>query len=320
MPKVSIVIPCYNHGKYVHEAVESVLNQTYQDFEIIIVNDGSTDEYTNNLLTNYKTPKTRIIHTDNQGLASARNNGIKEARGEYILALDADNKITPHYISKAVEVLNNEPEIGVVYAYARLIGEKQGVWEFPAFNERRLLLGNFIEACSVYRKKIWEECNGYDPDMGIMGYEDWDLWLCAMQRDWKFHLIKEVLFEYRISHNSMIAGCNIPENRRHLIRYVCNKHKSIYITNLEYVISEQNIDILNVNSILRDKDVQIENLNTMISEMDFALQSIYNSNGWKALLICYKIRDLIIPINSRRRRLAKIIFNFIKSCFKKLTT
>ena len=95
MPKVSVIIPCYNQGACLEEAVDSVLAQTFQDFEILVVNDGSTDEATIRMLGKYERPKTRVIHTDNQGLAMARNNGIREARGAYILPLDADDKIGP---------------------------------------------------------------------------------------------------------------------------------------------------------------------------------------------------------------------------------
>ena len=110
MPKVSVIIPCYNHGEYLDEAVESVLTQTYQNFEIIIVDDGSTDQSTIDLLKVYRKPKTRVIRTDNQGLASARNNGIKEAKGEYILPLDADDKIGKEYLKKAVKILDENED------------------------------------------------------------------------------------------------------------------------------------------------------------------------------------------------------------------
>ncbi len=91
MPKVSVIIPCYNHGKYIDEAVDSILNQTFKDFEIIIVNDGSTDELTNNKLKQYDKPKTFVINKENEGLSVARNTAIKRAVGEYILTLDADD-------------------------------------------------------------------------------------------------------------------------------------------------------------------------------------------------------------------------------------
>jgi glycosyltransferase involved in cell wall biosynthesis len=257
--KVSVVIPCYNHGKLLMGGILSVLKSNFEDYEIIIVDDGSTDPLTLEIFKNLEEKfqhnhRVQIIHQDNLGLADARNNAIMMSKGEYILPLDADNRIRPDYLSKAVEILDNNPEIGVVYAYAKtfgdedpyakLFGGKKGVRKFQAFDGKTLLVNNFIDACSVLRKKVWEDCNGYDPDMGIMGYEDWDLWIGAMEKGWKFHLIKEALFDYYIDSNSMISGCNIPENRRHLIRYICKKHKDSYIKNLEHVIAEKDVRIL----------------------------------------------------------------------------
>ena len=144
MPKVTVVIPCYNQGQYVDKAVESVLNQTYQDFEIIIVNDGSTDAFTNNLLKNYHKPKTRVIHTRNQGLASARNNGIREAKGEYILPLDADDKIGNEYLEEAVMVLDEKPGVGIVYSEAETFGAVNGKWEMPEYSIEEILIDNII--------------------------------------------------------------------------------------------------------------------------------------------------------------------------------
>ena len=122
MPKVSVIIPCFNQGLYLDEAVESVLAQTFQDFEILVVDDGSTDEATIKMLKDYARPKTRVIHTDNQGLSMARNNGILEARGDYILPLDADDKIGPGYLEEAVRILDQHRDIGIVYCEAAFFG------------------------------------------------------------------------------------------------------------------------------------------------------------------------------------------------------
>ena len=103
-PTVSVVIPCYNQGQYLDEAVESVISQTYQDFEIIIINDGSNDLETIEILKNYQKPKTRIIHTENQGVIAARNRAIEAAQGKYILPLDADDKIGNTYLEEAVQL------------------------------------------------------------------------------------------------------------------------------------------------------------------------------------------------------------------------
>ena len=283
--KVSVAIPCYNHGEFVKEAIQSVLESTFDHYEIIIVDDGSTDAFTLKVLRELEQKfandqRIKIIHQDNLGTSDARNNAIKMAKGEYILPLDADNKIRPHYLSKAVEILDKNPEVGVVYTYANFLGEKEGIWEFPEFDEQRLLVGNFIDACSLFRKRVWEECNGYDPDMRI-GYEDWELWISAMEKGWKFHLIKETLFDYRVLSNSRVSFCNIPENRRVLIKYICNKHKNTYIENLAYVISEKDAAILNANNqasnleaIIKEQDTHIGNLDAQIQAKDTHIYNI----------------------------------------------
>jgi hypothetical protein len=120
--QVSVVIPCYNQGQYIDEAVESVLAQSYQDFEIIIVNDGSNNADTIKILETYSKPKTRVIHTNNQGASIARNNGIKVSSGRYILPLDADDRIGSVYIEKAIEVLDKNENVGIVYCEAEFFG------------------------------------------------------------------------------------------------------------------------------------------------------------------------------------------------------
>lgn len=306
--KISVVIPCYNQGNFLEEAVQSVLNSDSDEYEIIIVNDGSTEAETLQVFENLEQvfsdhPKITVIYQANSGLSAARNTGIQRARGEYILPLDADDKIRPHYLTKASEILDSHPDVGVVYPYAQLFGERSGLWEFPRFDAKRLLLNNFIVSCSVYRKKVWEMCNGYDPNMKA-GYEDWEFWIRVMKNRWKFHLIEEAMFDYRVRKGSMVAACNIPENRRVLIQYICTKHRDIYLENLEYVISEKDAALLCANK-------QIRHLEQTIREKEISLNHIYHSKGWKILFTCYKIRDRVFPENTSRRRL---LDKFLEKC------
>jgi len=271
--RISVVIPRYNQGQFLNDAIESVQKSTFEDYEMIIVNDGSTDILTQQIFRTLEErfrnhPRVKIIHQENQGLGGARNSGVRIARGEYILPLDADNKIRPHYMSKAVEILDNHPEIGVVYGYAQFFGAREGIWEMQAFDKRKVLLGNLLEACSAYRRKIWEEGNGYDNDMGIMGYEDWDLWIGAMERGWKFHLVKEVLFDYRVAEGSMITTCNMPENRNYLIRYICNKHKKTYTENLDYIVAEKDVALLNAQTQLASHQEYIKGMHTHVKNFE----------------------------------------------------
>lgn len=201
MVRVSVVIPCYNQGSYLEEAVDSVLNQTCQDFEILVVNDGSTDVVTTELLADFHRPKTRILHTVNQGVASARNTGIEEAVGEYILPLDADDTIGPGYLEKAVAVLDGNPDIGIVYCLGELFGAEKRIISAPEFSVRRMLFSNLIFASAFFRKVDWQAVGGYNSNMRY-GCEDWDFWLSLLEIDRKAYRIPEVLFRYRIKGNS----------------------------------------------------------------------------------------------------------------------
>jgi len=193
---VSVVVPCYNHGKFIDDAVNSILTQTYENIEIIIVNDGSTDEETNTYLETYSKPKTRVITTTNQGLPSARNNGIKEAKGKYILPLDADDKIHPEYIEKALKIIKEDENIGIVYGKTEFFGDKSGVWELPAYSLEEMLLRNLIITCSMFKKSDWEKVGGYSKDM-VYGFEDHDFWLSLLELGREVRFIPEVMFYYR---------------------------------------------------------------------------------------------------------------------------
>ena len=111
---VSVVITCYNQGQYLEECINSVTNSDYPNIEIILVDDGSEDTFTQKTLDKLDSGKIRIIRQNNQGVCAARNNGIAAASGKYILPLDADDKIAETYISKAVEILAQNPQIGIV--------------------------------------------------------------------------------------------------------------------------------------------------------------------------------------------------------------
>lgn len=226
MPKVSVIIPCYNHGQYLNEAVESVLNQTWQNFEIIIVDDGSDDEKTRLILADYNKPKTRIIHTDNQGLASARNNGIKEAKGEYVLPLDADDKIGSEYTEIAVKILDENPDIGIVYCQASYFGDKDGLIDLPEFSLEGILKKNIIFCSGFFRKRDWERVKGYNTNM-VYGLEDWDFWLSLLELNLKPYRIPKTLFYYRIKKTSMLNTMS-EEAPFFMIKNVIFNHRQLF--------------------------------------------------------------------------------------------
>jgi glycosyltransferase involved in cell wall biosynthesis len=203
---VSIIIPCFNDGKYLREAVQSVVQHPDQTaYEIIIVNDGSSDSLTLEVLRELEREGFRVIHQGNRGLGAARNTGIKASRGSYILPLDSDNKIRPDYMTAGVRVLESHPRLGVVYSDAEYFGAKTGRWNVAELSFSRLVQGNYIDACAVFRRNAWEEVGGYDEAMPVMGWEDWDFWLRVALKNWGFCHINEVLFDYRVREKSMIS-------------------------------------------------------------------------------------------------------------------
>jgi len=218
MVKVSIIIPCYNHGKYIQETLESIKHsQTNASYEVIIVNDGSTDAYTNEYLTNLKNEGYTVIFQENKGVCETRNVGIRNANGTYILPIDSDNKINPDYIAKMTAILDNQPEVSVVYCNSLLIGDQSGVFTAGEFNLQRLMLDNFIDNCSMYRKKMWDQLNGYESLRLVAGLEDWEFWLRAAFAGFKFYYINEALFEYRVLANSGIRTLNTNKAKKNQI-------------------------------------------------------------------------------------------------------
>lgn len=229
--KISVIIPCYNQGAYIEETITSVLNQTFQDFEIIIVNDGSTDPDTNTYLKNLKKPKTKVIFTKNQGVASARNTGIKEASGDYILPLDADDKIGKEYLEKAVQILDKDLNITLVYCEAEYFDGKKGSWRLPEFSFDRLLMNNIIFCSGIFRKKDWEKIGGYSENM-VHGYEDWEFWISLLENGGNVYKIPEILFYYRIKKESRtISLMTNKENELKMIVQNIINHKELYFKN-----------------------------------------------------------------------------------------
>jgi len=232
---VSVVVPCYNQGQYLDEAVESVLNQSFQDFEIIIVDDGSSDPETIEILDSYNRPKTSLIRTTNQGLASARNRGISESAGEYILPLDSDDKIGSSYLEKAVSILEANDRVGIVYCKAELFGDAFGPWNLPPYRFPDILLGNQIFCSAFFRRTDWVKVNGYNP---FGGWEDFDFWLSLIELGREVLCLPDTLFFYRKRAGSMIARMSRELQVRGFAQLFRN-HPKLYMDNIAALVNER---------------------------------------------------------------------------------
>lgn len=233
MPKVSVVIPCYNHGELLKETLDSLTVQTFSDFEVIIVNDGSTDTATVDVLQSLNSPQIKVIHTVNKGVSAARNRGISEAVGEYILPLDADDKIGSAYIEMAVNVLENSPEVTAVYFDRILFGDIEGLAPLPVYDPVALLTENCIYA-ALFRKADWQSVGGFSEKM-VYGWEDWDFWISLSALGKQFVKISEPLFFYRIRSNSRDHSLQLRQKIAMMCLIVL-RHKYLYLRNINSLV------------------------------------------------------------------------------------
>ena len=200
-PLVSIIMPCYNDGEYIQEAINSVMSQTYQSIELVIINDGSTDLATIKIISSLDDPRIKVLNSENLRPAGARNKGIESANGKYILPVDSDDIIDSTYIEKAVKIIENDEEIGVVYCQADLFGLRTGRWDLPNYSFDKMLLDNIVFVTALFRKSDWEKIGGFSVEMDA-GMEDYDFWISILELGKSIHQIPEVLFHYRIKKES----------------------------------------------------------------------------------------------------------------------
>lgn len=200
-PLVSVIMPCYNDGKYILQTVDSLKKQTYQQIELIIIDDGSDDGETAEIINNLSYPQLKVLHGNHAGPSCARNYGIREAKGKYIFPLDADDLIEPVYIERAVGILEENPSVGVVYCHADLFGENSGPWELPDYSLKAILVDNCIFVSALFRKEDWEKVGGFCESFKV-GMEDYDFWLSLLERDLEVYQFPEVYFHYRIKPSS----------------------------------------------------------------------------------------------------------------------
>lgn len=230
-PKISIIVPCYNDGIYLEECLNSVFNQTYTDWECIIIDNGSTDNTKE--VTSYFVQKDKrfiYLYQANKGVSLARNNGIKQSHGKFILPLDADDRIYGTYLQKAVTVLENNEKIKVVYCEAEFFGEISAKWVMPEFSIKQMLFDNLIFCSAMFRRIDYDNTKGFDQSM-VAGFEDWDFWLSLINDDKEVFRIPEVLFFYRIKKNSRNNSLDY-EKKKMLRRQIYENHKEIYDSKL----------------------------------------------------------------------------------------
>lgn len=270
--ELSVIIPCYEQGPLLLEAIASVERNAPPQCELIIVNDGSRLPRTLEILQLLKDLGYFVIDQENAGPSAARNRAIALARGRYILPLDDDNRIAAGFLDEAIDVLDSSPEIGIVYGDRYDFGLRHGIERVPDFDLTALLKKNYIDTCAVYRKQVWIDCGGYDPQMSRN--EDWEFWIHAAERGWRFHRIPKVTFDYRVRPGSLISAIDTVEILDGYRKTIRMKHSELYwamaVAQSETLSSELEL----VRSQLAERDCEAETLGSKLESMGSRLAEL----------------------------------------------
>lgn len=202
MNLVSIIVPCYNQAQYLDECLQSVLNQTYQNWECIIINDGSTDN-TAHVSKKWTEKDARFFYfeKENGGVSSARNYGIKKSKGIYILPLDGDDYISDNYVETCVNDFETNTNVKLVYGKAIKFGQINEEWDLPAYSFENLLKFNMIFCTGLYKRSDFDIIGGYDENMTI-SCEDWEFWINLLKNGGNVIRNLNCTFYYRIKEQS----------------------------------------------------------------------------------------------------------------------
>lgn len=225
MPTVSIVVPCFNGGRFLDALLASIDKQTFRDFEVIIVDDGSNEPQTIEKLASL--PKSiRVVTQKNRGLSAARNTGFREAKADLVLPVDCDDTLEPHHLAETVPLLQQAPaDVGFIYTDERLTGEGRGISEH-FFNRYDQLFVNRLSYCILIRKEVWRAVGGYDETM-LNGYEDWEFNIRLGKSEYRGIRVAMPLLNYTVSATGMLMS---KSSRQHASLWsdIRKKHPELY--------------------------------------------------------------------------------------------
>jgi glycosyltransferase involved in cell wall biosynthesis len=226
---ISVIVPCYNQGIYLKETIQSALASTYRPLEIIIIDDGSTDDSLELArVLEAQHPEVRVLNQANAGVTKARNMGIATAQGEYILPLDGDDLISAAYIEQGLAILATRPEVKVVYCQAEKFSDSgRKPWKLKPFSLQQLAKDNMIFVSALFRKADALEVGGFSEDMR-QGREDWEFWIKLLKNGGEVVQLPEVGFFYRLTPNSKRKKTGGTNFKRARIAYLNAKHADFF--------------------------------------------------------------------------------------------
>lgn len=320
-PKVSIIVTCYNLGKYLDDSIQSAIDQTYKNIEIILVNDGSDDRATLEKINKWcATGIVFLLNLDNGGVARARNKGIEVSKGEYICCLDADDILAPEYIEKCVDIFEKArrfDKLAVVSTWVQRFGSENTIWKTGSSNPEDLLLSNHLHCASLFNRDAFDKVGGYDEN--LKGYEDWELWISFFANGYSMHIIEEPIFKYRVRPNSKVGKSN--RKRIEILEYIISKHSDLYsdlcpklLLNLEQ--RRLNLELFESNAqkeatYFKGLENEIEEIGIRNRMFKNELESIKKSKFYLLRDFTYRARVLIKKIIYALKKDFKLMFKYI---------
>lgn len=274
---VSVIIPHYNLGEYLDEAVESVLSQTYVDLEVIIVDDGSTDELSKKSIEKYihhNDKRLRLYQKANEGLAATRNFGIEKSSGKYICCLDADDKYHPEFIEKCLKFLQNNPQCSFVTTWFQPFGMISGAESIVMIKKDRdlMLVKNVPHVASMFTKQSWVNIGGYDESM-LHGKEDYDFWLSNIEAGYDYEVLEDVLFYYRVRAGSMLRSNTEFEETTY--EYILKKHEKLFqILDIKKALMSARKTIKDFNNLITQLKVEKQLLESQLDTIESELSHL----------------------------------------------
>ena len=222
-PLLSVIVPCYNYGKYIRDALQSIRAQTFRDYEVIVIDDGSTDKLTLKTLEKLR-QEAKVRSQEHSGPARALNNGISMAKGKYVCCISADDTIEPTYFEKCLALLESNPGISFAYSLVKMFGRENRIGVTKPFDLRLLLTYNHVCGSAVFLRDAWRIVGGFDTSMSA--YEDWDFWIRLGKLGFRGKLIPEPLFNWRRHHQTF--GSKVDQRRPELLAQIKNNHPDLF--------------------------------------------------------------------------------------------
>lgn len=340
-PLVSIIVRTKDRPKLLARALQTIASQTYRPIEVVLVNDGGCDLDTENLRSILgDIPFNYLRLKENRGRAHAGNVGIEHARGNYIGFLDDDDEFYPEHLSVLVPLLG-QINHQVVYSdslmvykehdpqTSELVDIRKEVKFSQDFNYDYLIFENYIPfMCLLFDREVLIHSGGFDNGLDI--YEDWDLLIRIGEKCPFFH-IKQITANYnqwdtelQVSQSNknynFIEQSYLHVLSKHIHKFTEKRIRN-YISHFAAAIRDQEAAILDRDTHIRELEAKllaedyVRNLETALMQRDTALRDLFNSHGWKALRVYYRIRDKLLPLESGRRRLAKRVFLAVQSSY-----